>query len=256
MKTNQILKNFKSKQKKYLILFSLSLFQTGYIICQQQVYDNFEGSKVIRYGERTGVLDTVAANPSPNSVNSSAKCGLFVRNGAKKFANIKMNLSKKLTNVEDYSTYNGVPKKLKMKVYTAAPVGTLVEVLLGSKRGNNDYPAGTHSQYQAYTTTSNAWEEIEFKFSQIPQGSETSSSQIDQIVLLFNPNSTNSDTYYFDDITGPPLTIKSEPEKSEPLTNPLKDNKSNSDVENTSKVKGTKQSTTKKAGAYKTNGKN
>jgi hypothetical protein len=128
-----------------------------------------------------------------------------VRNGAKKFANIKMNVPQKLTGVDAYATYLGIPPKLKLKVYTSAPPGTLVEILLGSKRGNNDYPAGTHSQYQAYTTKSNEWEELTFLFSQIPQGSETSTTQVDQIVLLFNPNSNTSDTYYFDEITGPGL---------------------------------------------------
>jgi hypothetical protein len=181
------------------------------VFAQEQVYDNFDGAKVLHYGERFGVLDTMASNPAPNSVNSSEKCGLYVRNGTKKFANIKMNLPKRITGVEAYATYLGNPPQLKLKVYTTAPEGTLVEVLLGAKRGNNDYPAGTHSQYQAYTTVSGAWEELKFKFSQIPQGSETAGDQIDQIVLLFNPNSSNSDTYYFDDLTGPPI-LNAEPE--------------------------------------------
>lgn len=168
-----------------------------------QLYDDFDGNKVLHYGERTGVLDTAAKNPSPNAVNNSPKCALYVRNGAKKFANIKMNVPQRLTGVDAFATYLGIPPRLKLKVYTSAPAGTLVEILLGSKRGNNDYPAGTHSQYQAYTTKSNEWEELEFKFSQIPQGSETAADQIDQVVLLFNPNSSNSDTYYFDDLMGP-----------------------------------------------------
>jgi hypothetical protein len=105
-----------------------------------------------------------------------------------------------------------------------------VEVLLGAKRGNNDYPAGTHSQYQAYTTVSGAWEELHFKFSQIPQGSETAGDQIDQIVLLFNPNSSNSDTYYFDDLTGPPiLSAVPEPVKAESVK-PVKKMKSRTPV--------------------------
>jgi hypothetical protein len=116
-----------------------------------------------------------------------------------------MSISGKLVGVSEYATYIGNPPQLKMKVYTAAPVGTLVEILLGCRGRNNEYPAGTHSQYQAYTTVSNAWEELEFKFSQIPEGSETSATQIDQLTLLFNPNTSTSDTYYFDDITGPVL---------------------------------------------------
>jgi hypothetical protein len=192
------------------VLFSVCLFQVGTILGQEQVYDNFDGNKAIRYGERTGVLDSVAKNPAPGAANNSEKCALYVRNGAKKFANIKMNLPQKLTGVEAYATYEGIPPRIKMKCYTSAPPGTLVEVLLGSKRGNNDYPAGTHSQYQAYTSVSNEWEELEFKFSQVPQGSETAANEIDQIVLLFNPNSSTSDTYYFDDLTGPSLGAATE----------------------------------------------
>lgn len=181
----------------------ICLFWVGSACGQSQEYDNFEGSKSIKYGARTGVLDTVVKNPAPNKVDSSAKCALYIRNSTKKFDNIKMSVSGKLVGVNEYATYLGIPPKLKMKVYTTAPAGTLVEILLGSKGRNNEYPAGTHSQYQAYTTVINAWEEIEFKFSQIPEGSETSAEEIDQITLLFNPNSSTSDSYYFDDITGP-----------------------------------------------------
>jgi hypothetical protein len=192
-----------SNMKFYTVLLSVCLFQVGTVLSQEQVYDDFDGKKVIHYGERSGVLDTAVKNPAPNSVNGSPTCALYVRNASKKFANIKMNVPQKLTGVEAFATYEGMPPRMKMKCYTTAPAGTLVEVLLGSKRGNNDYPAGTHSQYQAYTSVSNEWEELEFKFSQIPQGSETAANQIDQIVLLFNPNSSTSDSYYFDELTGP-----------------------------------------------------
>ncbi|HXB40663.1 MAG TPA: hypothetical protein VNZ49_08980 [Bacteroidia bacterium] len=202
--------------KKYQIFFSFFLLQAAAVFCQTIVYDNFEGNKVLYYGERNGVLDTLAKNPAPDSVNNSMQCALYIRNGSKKFDNIKMELVSKLSDVSPFATYLGVPPKIKMKIYTTAPVGTLVEILLGSKRGNNDYPAGTNSQYQAYTTVSNKWQELEFKFSQIPQGSETSTTQIDQVILLFNPNSSNSDKYYFDEITGPRLIV----EKSEPIATP------------------------------------
>jgi hypothetical protein len=211
---------FTSFGKFILLMVTVSI--SGFTRAQQ-IYDDFEGNRVLHYGERTGVLDSAAKNPAPNAVNNSQKCGLYVRNGAKKFANIKMSIPQKLTGVDAYATYLGIPPKLKMKVYTGAPVGTLVEILLGSKRGNNDYPAGTHSQYQAYTTKTNEWEELEFKFSQIPQGSETSATQIDQVVLLFNPNSSTSDTYYFDDLTGPTVAA------GENVTTPGKDEKSGQD---------------------------
>ncbi len=190
--------------KKYRILFCICMIQVVAVF-SQATYDNFEGNKLVSYSEKGGVLDTAASNPAPDKVNPSSKCALYVRNQSKKFDNIKMKLNANLVDVSPYATYLGVPPCLKMKVYTTAPAGTLVEILLGSRRGNGDYPAGTNSQYQAYTTKSNSWEELAFKFSQIPQGSETATTQVDQVTLLFSPNSNTSDTYYFDEINGPSL---------------------------------------------------
>ena len=200
------------------LLFLLCLLvQMTSVYAQSQIYDNFEGSKVLHYGERSGVLDTLMKNPLINSVDSTKHCALYVRNVAKKFDNIKMSFNGKLSDVSPYATYTGIPPKITMKIYTTAPPGTLIEILLGSKGRNNEYPAGTSSQYQAYTTVSNTWEIVQFKFSQIPQGSETSTTQIDQMTLLFNPNSLTSETYYFDDISGP-LLISS---GSEPVVAPV-----------------------------------
>jgi hypothetical protein len=207
--------------KKWSPLLLTFLLIQGNVSSQTLTYDDFEGKKCIHYSDKTGVLDSMAKNPKPDSLNKSKKCGLYVRNGAKKFDNIKMKLPSNLTDVESYATYLGIPPRFKMKIYTSAPVGTLVEILLGRESGNNDYPSGTHSQYQAYTTVTGKWETLEFKFSQIPQGSETSAKQIDQVTLLFNPNSSTSDTYYFDEITGPPVVIK------DIVPNPVAESKKN-----------------------------
>jgi hypothetical protein len=188
---------------KYLSAVFLFILSWGTVGAQTQVYDNFEGVKSVRYSSKTGVLDTAADNPAPGHADSSKKCAKYIRNSEKKFDNIKMVVPGFLTDVSPYATYEGIPPRLKIKVYTTAPPGTLVEILLGNKNGNNDFPAGTNSQYQAYTTVSGKWEELEFKFSQIPKGSETPTYRVDQITLLFNPNTSTSDTFYFDELTGP-----------------------------------------------------
>lgn len=215
---NNIKSGIRTTKMFFAVLLFMCMFQISVVFSQQR-YDNFEGIKSVQYGPRTGVLDTLVKNPAPNMVDSSTKCALYVRNSTKKFDNIKMVVLGKLAGVSEYATYTGIPPQLKMMVYTTAPVGTLVEILLGSKGRNNEYPAGTHSQYQAYTTTSNAWEELTFKFAQIPEGSETSASQIDQITVLFNPNTSTSDTYYFDNITGP--VVVAVIDKSELLAAPV-----------------------------------
>jgi hypothetical protein len=89
-----------------------------------------------------------------------------------------------------------------MKVLTDAPVGTLIEIQLGKTTGPA-YPDGTHSQYQARTTVSGSWEELEFTFSQVPKGSQTTDREVNQMTLLFMPNSNKVATFYFDDLTGP-----------------------------------------------------
>ena len=191
--------------KNSIMIAAFFLLQSGAIPVKTAVYDNFEGVKILRYGNKNIGLDSLAKNPSVDAVNGSAKCAKYTRDASKKFDNIKMAFNGKLVDVSSYSTYLGIPPKLRMKVYSSAPAGTLVEILLGSKGRNTEYPAGTHSQYQARTTKTNAWEELEFKFAQIPEGSETSATQVDQLTVLFDPNSASSHTWYFDDITGPEL---------------------------------------------------
>jgi hypothetical protein len=188
----------------YGFVFSwLTVAITPCLHAQSQVYDNFEGSSSVHYISKTGSIDTTAKNPSVNGIDSSLHCARYTRNGEKKFDNIKMSFNGKLTGVDKYATYEGQPPRIRMKIYTTAPIGTLVEILLGNRKGNNDYPAGTNSQYQAHTTKSGEWEEIEFIFSQVPKGSETPFTSVDQLTLLFDPNSSTVNTYYFDDITGP-----------------------------------------------------
>ena len=205
------------------ILLVCYFLQMSVALSQIQVYDDFEGKKLLSYHTSGGSssLDTAAKNPSPDGVNNTEKCAKYTRDKSKKFDNIKMNVLGKLTDVSEYATYTGIPPKIKLKIYSSAPIGTKVEILLGRKGHNNEYPKGTNSQYQAYTTKQNAWEILEFKFSQIPQESETSTTAVDQIALLFNPNTSTADTYYFDDLTGPSVVSN----KSEPAVTPQTNSK-------------------------------
>ncbi len=186
-----------------------SLFVINSLFAQHiEVYDDFEGKRLVNYASRTGDLDSAAANPLPNEVNSSAHCAKYLRNNDKKFDVLKMTPFALLSDVSAFATYLGVPPRLRLKVYTTAPVGTLVEILLGSKEQMTAYPEGTNSQFQARTTVSGAWEDLEFKFAQVPTGSMTSFTQINLVTLLFNPNTSTNDIYYFDELQGPSLLIE------------------------------------------------
>lgn len=200
--------------KNPIVLYAIILLSES-VISQPLVYDDFEGNKQVTYGSRYGMLDSATANPAPDKINPSAHCGKLARNSEKKFDNIKLTIPGKLKEVDSYATYAGNPPQLKMKIFTTAPAGTMIEILLGSKGRNNEFPEGTHSQYQAKTTRSGSWEELVFKFSQIPSGSQTAATEVDQVTILFNPNSNTSHIYYFDDITGPALIMEPGPGKAE-----------------------------------------
>jgi hypothetical protein len=90
--------------------------------------------------------------------------------------------------------------KLKMKVFTTAPVGTGININLENRdKASKDYPSGRRSILQAITTKTRAWEELTFRFSAQPDAG-TAAQDIDQLVLLFAPNSNSTDVYYLDDI--------------------------------------------------------
>ena len=191
--------------KAIVLTYSIGIFSYQQTKAQTICYDNFEGNKSITYSFKSGKLDSSCINPFTGGLNTTQKCAKYIRNGESKFDVIKMKINGKLLDVSPYTTHYGNPPKFRMKIYSNAPIGTLVEILLGSSQKNNAYPGGTNSQFQAHTTKKGEWEELTFTFAQIPEGSETSTNEIDQITLLFNPNSLTKDIFYFDEITGPLL---------------------------------------------------
>lgn len=167
--------------------------------------EDFEHNILRNFGSRNGLLDTASSNPMVNSINPKPISFKYKRDEYSRFDNIKIYPKRNLIDVSPYSTYEGNPPQLSMKVFTSAPPGTMIEVQLGSKKDDN-YPSGVHSQYQAFTTLQNAWEELTFSFAVIPSGSNVKPDEVDKITIIFSPNSNNSDVYYFDELIGPPMT--------------------------------------------------
>ncbi|MCE9540055.1 MAG: T9SS type A sorting domain-containing protein [Bacteroidetes bacterium] len=169
----------------------------------QQNYCDFEGNKVLSFGLSAGVLDSFALNPNPNGVNGSSRCARYVRDTVV-YDIIRLYPNMKLVDVTAYADSSAQSPKIKMKLYTSAPVGTEIQLQLGMK-SIDSYPAGTHSSYAGKTTVQNAWEQITFYYYESPVGSTVLPTNIDKIILLFDPLSTSRDTMYFDDLAGPPL---------------------------------------------------
>lgn len=188
-------------KKLLLSIFTIIIMQT---LVAQQTYCDFEGLKVVSFGEFTGTIDSLFSNPAPDNINSSAYCARHIRDTTA-YDNFKLYPDTLLEDVSLYAVNNSVPK-ITLKLYSTAPAGTTVHVQLGARNDNN-YPTGIHSEYTATTTIQNGWENLTFNYLQSPMGSLVLPTQINKVVILFNPNSIGTDTIYFDDLMGPELLV-------------------------------------------------
>lgn len=187
-------------KKIYLLLIIISL-TSG--LRAQQIYCDFEGLKVIYFGSATGKLDTLFPNPEPSVNDSSANCARYIR-ASSLYDNFKIYTNSKMLDVEQFASSSPEAPKIKMKLYSTAPVGTPIHLQLGTSM-NNNYPGGIHSEYKALTTVKNEWQNVIFSYFHSPQGGLTTSANLDKIVILLHPGVTDMDTIYFDDFAGPEL---------------------------------------------------
>jgi hypothetical protein len=123
------------------------------------------------------------SNPkSDTGINTSCKAGKVVNLGIAPWDNIQIDLAAKL----DFTTHSG----LKMKVYSLKP-GTKVTMkleLIGT-------PGTNSGDVPATRTKTGEWEELSFPFP------STASGKYNKIVIFFDLENKDSDTYYFDDLT-------------------------------------------------------
>lgn len=121
------------------------------------------------------------SNPSfDNALNSSCKVGKITKLGNNPWDNTQINLDAKL----DLNANGG----LKVKVYSAK-AGFKVRIKL-EEIGN----PSNNTELEVVTTKTSAWEELTFPFA------ATQTNKFNKIVLFFDLNENNKDTYYFDDL--------------------------------------------------------
>lgn len=123
---------------------------------------------------------TVIANPQSNGINTSSSVAQIIRNGGQIWAGSKIDLAANL----DFTTFNSIS----MKVYTSAPVGTVVKFKLEG--------TGT-TERDVQTTVSNDWEVLTWDFTGEP-------TNFNSIVFMFDfgiiGDGSPSSTFLFDDI--------------------------------------------------------
>ncbi len=163
------------------IALSICLLCFSYAQAQTLPID-FEGDvTAVDFINFDGGTADVVANPLVGGINNSATVGVIVRDGGAMWGGSKIALSQNL----NFS----VLTVLTMKVYTTAPVGTLVKFKLEG--------ALPFTEVDAFTTTSGAWETLEWVF--VGTGNHLS-----ELVFMFDfgnvGDGSASSTFYFDDI--------------------------------------------------------
>jgi hypothetical protein len=129
-----------------------------------------------------GTTFAYETNPkSDTGINTSCKVGKVTNLGIAPWDNIQIDLNAKL----DFTTHSG----LKIKVYSAK-AGTKVTIKL-EEIGNS----GNSTEVGVARTKTNEWEELSIPFP------SSASGKFNKIVIFFDLENKDSDTYYFDDLT-------------------------------------------------------
>lgn len=172
----------KTRRMRSFSISSGFLFLLVGVISAQSLPIDFESSiTTSTFVDFDGGTATVLPNPFIDTDNPSSTVARIVRNGGQVYAGSKIELSQNL----DFSAGS----TLRMKVYSTAPVGTIIKFKLesGSNSAERDVP----------TNVSGAWEEISWDFTGTPANFNT-------IVFMFDfgnvGNGAANSTFYFDDI--------------------------------------------------------
>lgn len=129
----------------------------------------------------SGAFTDLIANPHQDADNPSATVGRFIRSGGAPWAQTKI----LLTDFMDLSTLSSIS----MKVYTTAPVGTLLKFKIESD--------GFANERDVNTTVSGAWETYTWDFAGDPPVYNT----LTLMLGYATPNDASSNaTFLFDDI--------------------------------------------------------
>ncbi len=134
-------------------------------------------------------------NPAKAAPNTSNLVGKYERNGGSQYDVLAYN-DIVIGNADSYK--NGTAA-FNMMVRSDAPAGTEVMIQLENRlKTPKGWPNGIHSRYTAITGAPNTWTNLKFTLKDAPDVL-LSGDSLNQIVILFKPNSYTSHTYYFDD---------------------------------------------------------
>lgn len=191
-------------KQNYLLLVVLATL-ISFNLTSQSNWDDFDNVGKVGYPFFNGtVFNQSFTNPSTTGINTSTLCAQYARHSGSQYDVILIEPIG-LTKVGSVADYVSGTTKMTLKVYSPA-VGKTLQITLedNTTASPTNYPIGRHSEYTAVTTLANSWETLTFNLINRPD-TTISDTGVNRIVLLFDPNSFNSDTYLFDDLMGPTL---------------------------------------------------
>jgi len=159
--------------------------------------ENFDDAALITYQMSTGTMVEDLANPAPNVVNNSALVGMYTRSSSDQYDNMTYSIDVPFA----VGNFVAESSKFYIDIYTNAPVGTTAILQLEDSSTSlpTNYPTGRHSRYQIVTTTQGEWETLVFDYLDRPDAS-VPDVNVDQIIILFQPNGFTGDVFYFDNL--------------------------------------------------------
>jgi|GEM_PF-775388 len=161
----------------------------------QGVIDNQETLRTTYWVGGNGTYKSAINNPAKDVTNNTNLCNRYYRNGNVTYDALILNADI----IRDAKAFEDGTLILKMKLYTTAPIGTEVNINFENRALSQlDYPSGRRCVLQAKTTKTRAWEELTFKLILKPDN-KTPEGSINQLVVLFAPNTNNTDVFYFDE---------------------------------------------------------
>lgn len=165
-------------KKITLIIF---LFAGSFVRAQSLPIDFESAVATADFINFDGGTATVIANPQSSGSNTSSTVAQIIRNGGQVWAGSKLILDNNL----DFSTAGIIT----MKVFTAAPAGTIVKLKLENGTGS--------AEFDVPTTVANQWETLSWNFSGQP-------AIYNNLVFMFDfgnvGNGSAGSVFLFDDI--------------------------------------------------------
>ncbi len=167
-----------------------------------RLYENFDDTRVLTYGNREGVLTESTPNPSLTGLNPNPLVGRYVRS-SNQFDTFYARLPAPMDDVTDFKNN---ARHFSMRVYSPEPVGTPVSITFTDDTAPvSAYPTGRHSLYEARTTVQNDWQVLTFSYVFSPSEMNSVRS-LTGFAVQFAGNTNSTGTWYFDQVYGPNFT--------------------------------------------------